>query len=100
MHRYPDAIISVMACGEKWPDGMINPAIENLIGAGAIMNYFDWTFLSPEAMVAAGAYEHVKNDIVSIIQDCSLGREVVDKGFSDDVVHSAQYQPYSSHICG
>lgn len=32
-----DGPVTVIACGETWPDGSLRPALEDLLGAGAIL---------------------------------------------------------------
>ena len=84
-HQYPGATVTVIACGEQWPSGVLRPAIEDLIGAGAVLSQFDSAELSPEAKIAVGAYEQAKNDIPSFLADCSSGRELTAAGFLGDV---------------
>lgn len=88
--QYPDGIISVIACGERWSYGGLRPCIEDMIGAGAILNHFEQQFLSPECKVIVGAFRHVQHDIRSTLQECSSGRELIEKGFPDDVVISSE----------
>ena len=88
--HYPRAAVTVIACGEQWPSGMLRPAIEDLLGAGAILSQFDPAALSPEAKVAAGAYEQVKSDIPAIFKACASGRELIGKGFPEDVAMASE----------
>lgn len=90
LRQYPSATVAVIACGEQWPSGMLRPALEDLLGAGAILSYFDPAELSPEAKMAAGAYEQVVSDIPTMLMECSSGRELVFKGFSEDVVMAGE----------
>ncbi|WAH35955.1 2-phosphosulfolactate phosphatase [Alicyclobacillus dauci] len=83
--RYPDSVISVIACGEQWSNGVLRPAIEDLIGAGAILSQFDQSLLSPEAKIAVSAFRHAEHDIQKILIECSSGRELAEKGFPEDV---------------
>jgi len=74
--------VSIIAAGEHWPDGTLRPAIEDLVGAGAIIGGLDGS-LSPEATAAAGAFRSV--DVVSQLAECASGRELIDAGFPEDV---------------
>jgi 2-phosphosulfolactate phosphatase len=78
------APIVVIPAGEQWPNGSLRPALEDLIGAGAIISRFSGD-RSPEAAVAAAAFEHAANDLVGCISACSSGRELIDRGFQRDV---------------
>ena len=83
--QYPHAEVTVIACGEQWPSGMLRPAMEDVIGAGAILGQLGPTGLSPEAKRAVGAYEQVAGDIPTIMAACSSGRELAAAGFPEDV---------------
>lgn len=88
--QYPSAAVTVIACGEQWASGMLRPAIEDFIGAGAILSQFDPTELSPEAKMAAGAYEQVASDVPTIFAECSSGRELAATGFPADVAMASE----------
>nr|WP_276322266.1 2-phosphosulfolactate phosphatase [Cohnella luojiensis] len=83
--HYPNDVISVFACGEQWSNGVLRPAIEDLIAAGAILSRFDQSCLSPEAKIAVSAFRHAELDIQTILMECSSGRELIEKGFPQDV---------------
>ena len=76
---------TVIAAGERWPDGTLRPALEDLVGAGAILSYLDETDMSPEAKVAVVAFRSVAANLQSTLMDCVSGRELVERGFSADV---------------
>jgi 2-phosphosulfolactate phosphatase len=91
IHRqYPSAAVTVIACGEQWPSGMLRPAIEDLIGAGAILSQFDPAELSPEAKMAAGAYEQVAAKLSTTVAECASGRELAAAGFPEDVARASE----------
>jgi len=76
--------ITVIAAGERWPDGTLRPAIEDLIGAGAIISHLSGR-KSPEALVAETAWRAVQSDVQSVIRSSASGRELIERGYGDDV---------------
>jgi 2-phosphosulfolactate phosphatase len=86
--------ISVVAAGERWPDGALRPAVEDLWGAGAVLSALGEPRLhvaSPEARAAADAFEVVRDDVSSELVECASGRELVEAGFADDVTIATAY---------
>ncbi|MGB8196207.1 MAG: 2-phosphosulfolactate phosphatase, partial [Acidimicrobiales bacterium] len=79
---------SVIACGERWPEGSLRPALEDLLGAGAVLSYLGG-HLSPEASAAVAAWERAKESIPSIVANCASGRELVERGRLDDLEYAA-----------
>jgi 2-phosphosulfolactate phosphatase len=88
--NYPDKVISVIACGEQWPNGTLRPAIEDLIAAGAILSQFDQSRLSPEAKIAVSAFRYAEHDIQTILMESSSGRELIEKGFPKDIIIASE----------
>ncbi|WP_203704708.1 2-phosphosulfolactate phosphatase [Asanoa iriomotensis] len=81
----PDRPLTVIAAGERWPDGSLRPALEDLLGAGAIIAACGAADrLSPEARTAAQAYQGTA-DLRAAIMDSASGRELTAIGFRDDV---------------
>jgi 2-phosphosulfolactate phosphatase len=76
---------AVIAAGELWPDGGLRPAVEDLIGAGAILAGMDAEAMSPEARAAVAAFGAARDDLLGALTGSASGRELVDRGFSDDV---------------
>lgn len=76
--------IAVIPAGEKWDDGSLRPAFEDLMGAGAILSYLQGR-LSPEAAVAIAAYQHAQPQLKSWVKQCGSGQELIGKGFETDV---------------
>ena len=76
--------ISVIPAGEKWEDGTLRPAIEDLVGAGAILSYLNGR-QSPEAEIAVAAFHSVKDNLLVALRRCSSGKELIARGFTADV---------------
>ncbi|MGW6709254.1 2-phosphosulfolactate phosphatase, partial [Streptomyces sp. NPDC054956] len=91
LHRHGygtlDRPVAVIASGERWPDGSLRPALEDLLGAGAVLSALRGLGggpLSPEASVAADCFEATP-DVVAAVTGCASGRELADGGFAGDV---------------
>ncbi|WP_242054559.1 2-phosphosulfolactate phosphatase [Nostoc sp. FACHB-190] len=83
--------IAVIPSGERWQeDGSLRPAVEDLIGAGAILSYLDGS-LSPEAAIALQSFQAVRQDLLSYLQKCSSGKELIAKDFASDVELAAAF---------
>ena len=80
----PGLSISVIAAGERWPDGSLRPAIEDLLGAGSIIQCMT-TQLSPDAEAARSAYRALGDRIQDVIRESQSGRELIEAGFAGDV---------------
>ena len=80
--------IGLIAAGERWPDGSLRPAIEDLIGAGAIIAHLSGD-RSPEATIALQAFEHSRASLLTVLQQCSSGKELIERGFAHDVALAA-----------
>ena len=77
--------ITVICAGEKWKeDGSLRPAIEDFLGAGAIINNLQGNF-SPEAKLAAEAFNSTSVDLQTYLEACSSGKELIEMGFRSDI---------------
>ncbi|MEV7607572.1 2-phosphosulfolactate phosphatase [Paenarthrobacter sp. NPDC089322] len=88
-----DAVIAVIAAGEKWTNGALRPALEDELGAGAFiagLTAAGRRGLAPEAESAAAAFNAAEPRIKAILRGCSSGRELVDTGFGEDVGIAAE----------
>lgn len=94
--RQYGATIAVLAAGERWPDGSIRFAIEDLLGAGAILAGL-YAPYSPEAQIAIDTFSSSRESLQSILATCSSGRELVERGFANDVALAAQHN-YSTAV--
>lgn len=83
----PTRPVAVIAAGERWPDGSLRPALEDLLGAGAIIaaagRHGAGPF-SPEATATAACFRATP-DIASAVAGDTSGRELIGGGFADDV---------------
>ena len=85
--------VAVVAAGERWPDGSLRPAVEDLWGAGAFIAALvrrGAGALSVEAGTALAAYRSVADDLPTALRDCASGRELQAHGFPGDVTVAAQ----------
>lgn len=94
-----DHPITILACGERWVepnvDGELRWALEDDLGAGAILSYLEGD-KSPEALAVEGMFHHLKNCIPETLLNCASGRELASKGFEEDVTHAAKLNHYTS----
>jgi 2-phosphosulfolactate phosphatase len=85
-------VVAVIAAGERWPDGSLRPASEDLWGAGAFLDALvrrGAGSLSPEARTALAAYQGMGSP-GDALADCASGRELHEYGFPEDVATAAE----------
>ena len=94
-----DLCVTLIACGERWQtpaeDGALRVALEDDLGAGAILSYLRHD-KSPEARVCAGAFLYSRDDLLAALWECGSGRELRSRGFPEDVRHAAQLNVYEA----
>lgn len=86
------ATLAVVPAGERWPDGSLRPAVEDLWGAGAVLDALPShtaDLLSPEAGHAVASYRAVAGDVAAALESCASGQELVGIGFGSDVSAAA-----------
>ena len=81
--------IAVVPCGERWPDDSLRPAIEDLIGAGAIISHLAGS-KSPEAYAAQALFESCRTDLTCLLATCASGKELIHRGYRPDVEHASR----------
>ena len=101
--------IAVIPAGELWRDGGLRPAVEDLLGAGAILHALERP-MSAEASVAHAAFQAVGDQLGEIVRGPVSGVELIAAGFNDDVeialslnasqvapvLSASEYRPYAA----
>jgi 2-phosphosulfolactate phosphatase len=81
--------IGVVPAGERWPGGSLRPALEDWLGAGALLRHLAGE-ASPEAVSARAAYENAARDLRGVLRGCVSGRELIERGFEIDIIMAAE----------
>ncbi|MEI6497443.1 MAG: 2-phosphosulfolactate phosphatase [Actinomycetota bacterium] len=95
----PHGGIAVIAAGERWYDtaGPVRPAVEDLIGAGAVLAALDPAAsvsapaCSPEAAAARAAFVAARPRLYETLINSASGQELVERGLDVDVVSAAAH---------
>ncbi|MDH4032648.1 MAG: 2-phosphosulfolactate phosphatase [candidate division Zixibacteria bacterium] len=92
--------VALIAAGELWPTDskgrsiesqrLLRPALEDLIGAGAILDSMTDASLSPEASAAVAVFRGMRTSLLDNLISCASGCELVEMGFAEDVRVAAQ----------
>jgi 2-phosphosulfolactate phosphatase len=88
-----DGTIGVVAAGERWrgETGPLRPAVEDLLGAGAVLAALDPSAslsqpgCSPEAAAARAAFVAARPLLADALRASASGRELAARGWGDDV---------------
>lgn len=86
--------VLVIAAGERWGDvtqGTLRPALEDLLGAGAILSALGAETASPEARAAIAAFVEAQPALAERVAQSGSGRELIESGFAGDVEIAAQF---------
>jgi 2-phosphosulfolactate phosphatase len=78
--------VVVIASGERWPDGSLRPALEDGLGAGAVIAHLESAgcTLSTEARAMASVFRATP-DVGAAVRSCGSARQLVNAGFGGDV---------------
>jgi 2-phosphosulfolactate phosphatase len=74
---------NVIPAGERWFDGSLRPALEDWLGAGAILRGLPGS-RSPEAESAVVLFERHRDNLVATLDQCGSGRELDGRGHQKD----------------
>jgi 2-phosphosulfolactate phosphatase len=81
--RYP---VGVIAAGEVSPDGGLRPAVEDILGAAALLRGVAGSF-SPEASVTAAAFSP---EPLPLVRASASGRQLAEVGHDEDADWAGQ----------
>lgn len=81
----------IIASGEKWRDGSLRPALEDALGAGAVLHHLRSAGcgLSVEADAMAAMFEATR-DVEAALRSCGSARQLVRAGYGGDVDVAAE----------
>ncbi|WP_347177061.1 2-phosphosulfolactate phosphatase [Parafrankia sp. EAN1pec] len=95
--------VAVIAAGERWPDpsgrahaGPLRPAVDDLLGAGAVIaraadvGALARAQVSPEARAAMAVFRSAEPDLHDELRESVSGRELLNLGWDDDVASAAR----------
>ncbi len=82
--------IAVIPAGERWADGSLRFALEDWLGAGAILNELDGN-VSPEARAARETFHAFEDELATLIAQCGSGKELLAKNLARDVELACAY---------
>jgi 2-phosphosulfolactate phosphatase len=75
--------VNVIPSGERWLDGTLRPALEDMLGAGAILASLPGP-RSPEAAAMIAIFASCRDTLVSTLDACGSGRELAARGHLQD----------------
>jgi 2-phosphosulfolactate phosphatase len=87
--------ITVIPAGERWEDGSLRPALEDWLGAGAILHALQGAIspsggFSPEAEAAIAAFLHFRGMLFKTLAACGSGIEAAEMGSIEDIRLAAE----------
>jgi 2-phosphosulfolactate phosphatase len=88
------ASVVLVAAGERWAsDDSLRPALEDLLGAGALVSALGAAGVggwSPEASAAVYTFEAFQGSLSDVLRACGSGQELIGRGFGEDVDIAAE----------
>ena len=83
----------MIASGERWPGDTLRPAVEDLWGAGLVIDAlanFGAGPVSPEAASARAAYRALGRTPAMALAACASGRELTEAGYGEEIAVAAE----------
>lgn len=80
--------VNVIPCGERWVGGAVRPALEDALGAGAVLTHLTGK-RSVEADAFVALFERYKDDLLQILPLTGSGRELEQRGHVRDKEYAA-----------
>jgi 2-phosphosulfolactate phosphatase len=83
--------VTILACGERWhegsngDDGALRFALEDYLGAGAIIAHLPGYASSPECKAARAAFVGARKQLFARLSECGSGVELTEKWYEDDI---------------
>jgi 2-phosphosulfolactate phosphatase len=88
----PGRPAAIIAAGERWPGGELRPALEDLLGAGAIIAALvPQATRSPEAAAAQALWEACRHQAGELLATCASGQELTAAGCAADITLAARH---------
>jgi 2-phosphosulfolactate phosphatase len=75
--------INVIPCGERWAPDALRPALEDALGAGAVLSYLDGG-RSVEADAFVSLFERYRTNLKDVLAQTGSGRELESRGHVRD----------------
>ncbi len=82
--------VGIVAAGERWPDHSLRPAIEDWLGAGAIVDALPEAVPTAEAELARTAFRAARADLTRLMLDSLSGRELSTADYAGDIAVAAE----------
>ena len=93
--------VGVIAAGERWPDDRLRPALEDFLGAGAIIHALIAEGRKPshEARASSVAFEDARPELEQRLKETASSRELIALGFHDDAALASELDVSASVPC-